>query len=302
MSWDDLEDARLKSDAHYLTMNLFRTDNHDWWDEYAWNWLKGAGFRLGMPFSNTREWIRQGYEIERWVRRLFWKSSMGKLGYFPDAKGRLRKMRLPGRIYPRKKAEPTNRFLNHHSNIEVPKIWKGPGRDTTGAFAMATMPIGGKIDGVVLRTRPWLPIAESPDQVYASEYSAECARLQVSEAGRKARRILLDHLSDGQVRDYFNRGMFTVKPPKVENYAYTIVRGFPNGNVYKTKGRRVLSNYCCHPASPHAIDDIILTQKLLLENDEEAFLKTANAGAYREKHRVTVDDIRFDRAYEVPSQ
>lgn len=138
----------------------------------------------------------------------------------------------------------------------------------------------------------WLPRSQHPEQLEATEYQDECNRYQASEAGRKAKRLLLENLTPIQEEDYFRYGHFFVVPrsqeevPLHERRLYVIERSFPNGNILRVKQEMTLNKrhfkwfpektYCFHTKDPHAIDDILLAQKLVLENDENEFLKQAN--------------------------
>ena len=66
---------------------------------------------------------------------------------------------------------------------------------------------------------------------------------------------------------------------------YIIERSYPNGNVFRVERKKAKRGkwfwypqdcYCYHTEEPHATDDILLSQKLVLENDEVEFLREAN--------------------------
>lgn len=137
----------------------------------------------------------------------------------------------------------------------------------------------------------WLPRSREPEQVEAGEYAKECQRYQTSVAGKRAKRLLLENLTEAQERDYFHHGYFFVMPnnqdcPLHKRRIYVIERSFPNGNVLRVKQRKSIGGkwhwypeqtYCFHTKDPHAVDDILLSQKLTLENQESVFLNEANA-------------------------
>jgi hypothetical protein len=136
----------------------------------------------------------------------------------------------------------------------------------------------------------WLPYECHPEQWEAREYHKECLRYQASEAGRKAKKLLLENLSEQQTEDYFNKGYFFVVPPQKDKpiekrRIYVVERSYPNGNIMRVRqktnkgGRRLwypVENFCYHTEEPHAVDDILLAQKMMIENDEEEFRKIAN--------------------------
>lgn len=142
----------------------------------------------------------------------------------------------------------------------------------------------------VVERNTWLPGGEHSEQREAQEYAEEVHRLQASPAGRKAKRLLLDNLTDEQEDDYFRKGYFLVTSPS-EFYPnkqprrYCIERGFPNGNIMsiiqlraKSGALRLwpLKTFCFHSEEPYAMDDILLAQKLHIEHDEQDFLAKAN--------------------------
>lgn len=100
-----------------------------------------------------------------------------------------------------------------------------------------------------------------------------------SLARDKARQILLRHLTDRQQVDLASNGYFELALVRKsgERVRYRIHRGRA-GNVRRLdeQGREV-RRYCIHPVIACPDEDTMLTQKLWLENDEELFLRTANA-------------------------
>lgn len=145
--------------------------------------------------------------------------------------------------------------------------------------------------GLILTKRyAWLPSSYHPEQYEAREYHKECLRYQASAAGKKAKRLLLENLTEQQIDDYFNKGYFFVVPPQKDKpiekrRIYVVERSFPNGNVMRVRqktsksGKRLwypMENFCYHTEEPHAIDDILLAQKLMIDNHENEFRKIAN--------------------------
>lgn len=136
----------------------------------------------------------------------------------------------------------------------------------------------------------WQPSHTHPELEEAREYMAECRRLQAGPQGRKAKRLLLDNLEDYQVRDYFEKGYFFVRPkepgmPLEKRKLYIIERSFPNGNIVsvfqgQSKDGQTMyypeDSFCYHSADPHPMDDILLAQKFMIEEQHDEFLKEAN--------------------------
>lgn len=149
------------------------------------------------------------------------------------------------------------------------------------------------------------------EQWTARDYTAECKRLDLTQAGRKARRALFEHLTPDQVRqverfNYFD--VVLIQPEEVRepgdylrHLIFRITRGFPNGNI-KVLAWKNEFTLCLHPTFPLPTDDICLAQKLMLENEPEAFITTANVsvkknGRYRHSGHFT----RMWDPREVPS-
>lgn len=134
----------------------------------------------------------------------------------------------------------------------------------------------------VYRDKRWYPWTADPWQSDGKDYREECTRLQATPAGRKAKQLLLDNLTDEQQRDYYKRGVFTVRSGVKKDgfFQYFLIdNSFPNGNIFEVKNHKTVANYCCHPAEPYPLDDILLTQKLMIETDIEGFLEMGNKGS-----------------------
>jgi len=88
-----------------------------------------------------------------------------------------------------------------------------------------------------------------------------------AEASRKARELLIAHLPPEQLKDFERSGSFTV----VGNKTGTTYR--LGSGVVRTHD----ASFCIGPVDAGLPrDDRVLTQKWLLETDEEKFLKIAN--------------------------
>jgi hypothetical protein len=88
-----------------------------------------------------------------------------------------------------------------------------------------------------------------------------------AEASRKARELLIAHLPPEQLKDFKRSGCFTVV-------------GNKTGTTYRLGSGVVRTHdaiFCIGPVDAGLPrDDRVLTQKWLLETDEEKFLKIAN--------------------------
>jgi hypothetical protein len=133
----------------------------------------------------------------------------------------------------------------------------------------------------VQENRSFLPWEMSPTHIEASEYEEECRRLQASKAGRKAKRLLFENLTEDQQRDYLYKGFFVVAPSdfdasKAYQKRFAIERDFPNGNIWEIENQKIRGDWCYHPDEPYPIDDILLTQKLMIETEVSALREVGN--------------------------
>jgi len=107
---------------------------------------------------------------------------------------------------------------------------------------------------------------------------AEASLLEQKKAREKAEALLREFLSAEQIEALEKRNAFQLESISKDGSRkrYEIQRG-RQGNVFllDQKGERV-EKYCIHPFEYVPDADTMLTQKLLLESNEELFLKTAN--------------------------
>lgn len=117
------------------------------------------------------------------------------------------------------------------------------------------------------------------------QYNEE-ARLQrlVTDTERAAAReraalLLNEALSEQQRLELADKGHFSLRvidSKTQEERLYRIRRG-RSGNVDRVDASgRVLNKFCIHPIIACPDEDTMLAQKLMLEHDEETFLRTAN--------------------------
>lgn len=168
-----------------------------------------------------------------------------------------------------------------------------------------------------------LVLCQEPDpgpdafQVFATEYQKACEELDRSEAGRRARNILFEHLSEDQLRDVERYNHFDVRMnhddevlrtalrglPDLTLPYFRIRRGFPNGNIdmivpaRRTVNRERDERYtmCIHPIFPLPTDDICLAQKALIERHLDEFVTTGNATSRNASDWGRL--IKFSRAW-----
>lgn len=135
--------------------------------------------------------------------------------------------------------------------------------------------------GPVMLIRTGIDIAEQ--QREQAEEIARRAEAQMQArrlAEQKALQLLRENITPEQWRQLEAHGFFEVLGLKTGN-RYRIKKGFA-GNVVKLtpKGEPEVQ-YCIHPDMRVPDQDAMLAQKLLLECNEELFLKTANATRLR---------------------
>lgn len=108
----------------------------------------------------------------------------------------------------------------------------------------------------------------------AAQHQAQAARVIREEADKKAEAILLAHLSPSQQHQYRHHRYFELI---TKNGRYRLYHGWA-GNVKKLRDsdHAEVDQYCIHPSIAVPYADNLLAQKLMLELDEDRFLKTAN--------------------------
>lgn len=94
-----------------------------------------------------------------------------------------------------------------------------------------------------------------------------------AEAVQRARELLYEHLDEEQQASY--RQDLCFETVGSNGTRYRIEWGHAGNVLALDRGGRPWRRYCCHP-SGYANEDTLLTQKLLLETDENRFLAIAN--------------------------
>lgn len=116
--------------------------------------------------------------------------------------------------------------------------------------------------------------ANDADFLAQHEAARELDR-QAAESSKRATALLIQHLDKAQVADFrANRQFIVHSRDGVRRYRVDYGRA---GNVKLLgDGDRVVAKFCIHPDSPCPNEDVMLAQKLMLETDEEEFLRIAN--------------------------
>jgi len=161
-------------------------------------------------------------------------------------------------------------------------IWNVWADNTITTTTATTVPANAGTHG----WRLGVDLGETPEQLALRQRQAAAARedrLRVEGeralARQKAQALLEQHLDEPQREQLRDRGFFelTVHSKGGEQRRYRIHRG-RHGYVRRLDERgREVRRYCIHPMIQCPDEDTMLTQKLWLENDEELFLRTANA-------------------------
>jgi hypothetical protein len=127
-------------------------------------------------------------------------------------------------------------------------------------------------NSVVVTTVPVIA-AQQPNQQQIDAWHA-LAQKNIEDraaAARRAEEFLLENLSPAQRETYHKQQMFIVETPRKNRYAIHKVQ-----QVRKMEGDRAVESYCIHTLGVPREDEL-LGFKLLLEANEDEFLRTANA-------------------------
>jgi hypothetical protein len=94
-------------------------------------------------------------------------------------------------------------------------------------------------------------------------------------ARKRAEELLITHLTDAQRSDLKRDGFFFVESQLGKRYR---IRKGREGNVdrYCDKGEKIVGKLCIHPQAYVPDFDTMLAQKLMLEHNEQEFLRVAN--------------------------
>lgn len=93
------------------------------------------------------------------------------------------------------------------------------------------------------------------------------------EASTRAEALLVSSLNPEQAAEFREWRSFTLHS-KDGKRTYRITYGIA-GNVFEVERGQAIASYCIHPTGVPT-EDVMLAQKLMLETDEESFLKIAN--------------------------
>jgi hypothetical protein len=105
----------------------------------------------------------------------------------------------------------------------------------------------------------WTPLPKNPDR---------------EKAKARAKELLVAHLTPNQRREYEQHGCFHVVTRK--KHRYLIKQGRISNVIRLNKRGKPIRAFCIHPKIFVPDADTMLAQKLMLETDEEEFLRIAN--------------------------
>ena len=116
------------------------------------------------------------------------------------------------------------------------------------------------------------------DEQRRIEREAEQTRLRAAEA--RANELLCEHLTPAQKKTYTDNGWFVIEGGKTKT-KYRINSGHLVGNVDVLDNQnRKTHRLCAHVRQGSVpFGDQLLAQKIMLEHDEDAFIRVANRHA-----------------------
>lgn len=104
------------------------------------------------------------------------------------------------------------------------------------------------------------------------------AEAERAAAQERAQRLLRESLSPKQLEEYSMHGHFfiDVLSKSGQRRRYKINKGRARNVQEVDQSGRVIKHFCAHPSMMCPDEDTMLAQKLMLEAEEEAFLRIAN--------------------------
>lgn len=118
---------------------------------------------------------------------------------------------------------------------------------------------------ITIRPAPWLPrLGDSPRPTYAERLAAQA----------RAEELLRNVLGTEAFRELMRRGYLEVPSPSISNRVYRI----PNarGQVEVFEDGQLVMKLCVVPTKPLPDGDVVLLHKLMIEANEDHYLKVAN--------------------------
>jgi hypothetical protein len=114
------------------------------------------------------------------------------------------------------------------------------------------------------------------EEMQAARERAEQLAKEQKNARKRAHALLLEHLTPQQRETFEKNKWFIVEGGKTGKRFKIFSNGYA-GNVHELDAHdKMVNRLCCHANPGIPLEDQLLTQKVLLEWDEEHFIKTAN--------------------------
>jgi len=118
-----------------------------------------------------------------------------------------------------------------------------------------------------------------PEVVRQRRQEEQQRQQRLRTAQDRANELLLAHLTPEQRETVKRHGWFVVKGGKSKNRYRISTRGVAGNVELLTDADRAVFRYCCHLEHGFPSADHHLAQKLMLEHDENDFLRLANRSA-----------------------
>lgn len=132
---------------------------------------------------------------------------------------------------------------------------------------------GNQATGRLYSPGPEVQAIPTSEQVAILQARLELQQQRRVEVTSRAEALLVSSLNPEQAAEFIKQRQFTLHSRDGKR-TYIITYGIA-GNVFEVERGRAIASYCIHPTGVPT-EDVMLAQKLMLETDEESFLKIAN--------------------------
>jgi hypothetical protein len=125
----------------------------------------------------------------------------------------------------------------------------------------------------------YAPVADTEEMRVERERraaEAEAKRLERFQAVERAKALLIDNL-DNEQRAQFTKDRHFIVHSRDRQRRYRVEQGFAGNVKLLRQDGKAIASFCIHPDDRRIpAEDVMLSQKLLLETAEEEFLRIAN--------------------------
>jgi hypothetical protein len=154
----------------------------------------------------------------------------------------------------------------------------------TSSSTVPTTSGNGTTWGYWIGQQPYVPpTPETEEQKRAREeanrkWQEESAKRAEKEkaAKQRAEKFLVEHLTSEQAKQYTEQKKFRIRSHSGKLYELDCTKKMHNIHMVDDAGKRLME-FCIYQTGQCPLPDNHLAQKLLLEHDEQKFLKVANA-------------------------